>query len=169
MKPPSVHLILAALALCAAALAALARSPLPPLGRDEISAVQLAEWFRAQRPGLLVLDTRSAQAMARESLPGARPLADFDGESVDTVVLYGERQLDAAPPLGGSARYVFRLRGGIEAWNAEVLFPIIRSDASATHKREFAARAQLSRYFGGTPRVLEPGARAERNRSRRGC
>ena len=166
---PSVHLTLAALALCAAVLAALARSPLPPLGPGEISAVQLAEWIRAQRSGVLLLDMRSAQAMARESLPGARPVAAFDGESVDTVVLYGERQLDGARPLGGSARHVLRLRGGIEAWNAEVLFPVIRSDASTAHRREFAARAQLSRYFGGTPRVLEPGARAERNRSRRGC
>lgn len=166
---PTVRLTLAAFALVAAALAALARSPVPPLAHDEISAVRLAEWIRAQRPGLLVLDARSAEARASESLPGAHPLAAFDGRSVDTVVLYGERQLGAAPPLGGSARHVLRLRGGIAAWNAEVLFPVIRSDASVRHQREFEARAQLSRYFGGVPRVLERGARAERSRSRRGC
>ena len=163
----AAHLMLASLAICAAALAALARSPEPPPACDEISAVTLAEWIRARRPGVLVLDTRSAQAMERDGIPGARSAADFDGDAVDTVVLYGDRRVDEAPPLRGSPRRVLRLHGGIEAWNRDVLFPVIRGDAPEREKSEFASRAQLSRYFGGSPRVLEPGAR--RTRSRRGC
>lgn len=160
---------LAALALCAAVLAAFARSPEPPLSGDEISAVELAAWIRARRPGLLVLDTRSGDAMERDGLPGARSAADFEGDAIDTIVLYGDRRLDEAPPLRGNTQRVLRLHGGIEAWNEEVLFPAIRADASERQKREFASRAQLSRYFGGSPRVLDPGTDSPRSRSRRGC
>lgn len=166
---PAIHRVLAALAICAAALAALARSPEPPPAPDEISAVELAGWIGARRPGLVVLDTRTPDAMERDGLPGARPVAGFDGADVDTVVLYGDRRVDQAPPLRGNPQRVLRLRGGIAAWNEDVLFPVIRSDASEQLQREFAHRAQLSRYFGGSPRVLDPGAQARRTRSRRGC
>ena len=57
----------------------------------------------------------------------------------------------------------------MRAWNDEVLFPQLRRDASAPQRRAFEARAQLSRYFGGSPRVIEPGAQTQRSRSRRGC
>ncbi len=167
----AVRIVLVALALCAAALAALAGSPVPPLAEDEISAVELAEWIRARRTDLVVLDTRPEQALEADGLPGARLAADFEADTVDTVVLYGDKQLTAALPLRGSPRRVLRLRGGIEGWNRDVLFPVIRSDASQRQKTEFASRAQLSRYFGGSPRALDPGAQARRSRSRsrRGC
>jgi hypothetical protein len=165
---PALHLTLAALALIAAALAALVRNPQPPLGRDEVSAVQLAEWIRARRPGLLVLDTRRADALARDGLPGARPAGAAADAVADTLVLYAEEDLADLPARLPRASRVLRLRGGLKAWNSQVLFPVRRSDASARERRDFAARAGLSRYFGGSPRVLEPGARAERGRSRRG-
>ena len=164
-----VHSVLVALALCAAALAALAGSPVPPLARDEISAVELAEWIRDRRPGLLILDTRSAQALEAEGLPGARLAADFEVDAAKTVVLYGDKPLIAAPSLRGTPQHVLELRGGIEAWNRDVLFPVIRSDASQRQQTEFASRAQISRYFGGSPRVLDPGTQSRRSRSRRGC
>ena len=166
---PALRPALAALALCAGALAALARSPEPPLARDEISAVQLAEWLREQRPNLAVIDTRPDAARRRDGLPGARSVAEFDGDPRATVVLYGERSLDSAPALRRNPRAALRLHGGVEAWNRQVLFPTLRADASARQAREFAARARLSRYFGGAPRVLDPGAQPRHQRSRRGC
>jgi hypothetical protein len=162
--------MLAALAIGAGVLAALAGSPAPPPSPDEIGAVELAGWLRDRRPGLLVLDVRSAQAMQRDRLPGARQAAEVAGGAVDTLVLYGDRQLEHVPAVRVSARRVLRLHGGIEAWNEEVLFPAIRSDAPEREQQAFAGRAQLSRYFGGAPRVLDPGMQAARGtRSRRGC
>ena len=43
------HRTLATLAIGAAALAAIARTPEPPLAQDEVSAVELAGWIRARR------------------------------------------------------------------------------------------------------------------------
>jgi hypothetical protein len=76
--------------------------------------------------------------------------------------------IDALRPRVGDAR-LLRLHGGFEAWRDEVLFPHLRADASERERQRFAPRAQLSRYFGGTPRVLEPGTDPAQPRSRRGC
>jgi rhodanese-related sulfurtransferase len=162
--------------LCAGALAAIAGSPTPPLAADAVSAPQLAEWIRAGRAGLQVLDTRDGDAIAHDRLPGARRAADTEPDAVrgiDTIVVYADSHVDEAVVevlrRRWSPRRVLRLHGGIDAWNQEVLFPTLRADASARQQQEFESRAQLSRYFGGAPRVLEPGASSDRSRSRRGC
>ena len=166
MRP--VHRTLAVLAIATAALAAFAGTPAPALSDDEVSALQLAEWVRARQPGLLVLDTRPEADFAEGALPGARMAASAEGR-FDTVVLYGDAELHTVPPLRVQADQVLRLRGGFAAWNAQVLFPAVRADATEERKREFAEHARLSRYFGGSPRVLDPGAQAPQTRSRRGC
>jgi hypothetical protein len=172
----AVHRALMLLALGAGALAAVAGSPAPPPARGDVAAVELAEWIRARRPGLQVLDTRSPDAMWRDRVPGARSAAELATGALDaeaTLVVYADRNvdedtLDALRRRSGTTR-ILHLHGGVEAWNAEVMFPWIRADASAREQREFAERALLSRYFGGSPRVLEPGAARPHGRSRRGC
>jgi rhodanese-related sulfurtransferase len=172
----AVRIALIVMALCAGALSAIAGSPQPPPAADEIAVVELAEWIRARRPEVLLLDVRSTDALQRDGLPGARPATDFDASAPaadDTVILYGDRQVDETAAENLRARWktrrILRLHGGVDAWNAEVMFPTLRADASARQQREFAPRAQLSRYFGGTPRVLSPGASVDHKRSRRGC
>ncbi len=172
----AVRIALIVATLCAGALSALAGSPQPPPAADEITAIELAEWIRARRPGVLLLDVRSTDALQLDGLPGAHPATDFESiapAADSTVILYGDRQVEetVAERLRdrGSSQRVLRLHGGVEAWNAQVMFPILRGDASTRQQREFAPRAQLSRYFGGTPRALAPGAPVDRKRSRRGC
>jgi hypothetical protein len=172
----AARVTLAALALCAGALAAIARDPQPAPAPDEITAIELGEWIRARRAGVHVLDARSAEAMARDRVPGAVSAAGFDAAVLargDILVVYADRRtdrmvLDALRPRVGHAR-LLRLHGGFAAWNHEVLFPRIRADASERERQRFAPRAQLSRYFGGTPRVLDPGTAPTQPRSRRGC
>jgi rhodanese-related sulfurtransferase len=166
--------MLVLLALVTGALAAIAGNVAPPPAADEVSAVDLAQWIRDQRPGLLVVDLRAAEAFDRDRLPGARLVADVDADalgSADTVVVYADARADAGALRGLSnvPRVSVRLHGGIGAWNEEVLFPVLRADASAQQQRDFATRALLSRYFGGSPRLLDPGALPARGRSRHGC
>jgi len=122
---------------------------------------------------LLVVDARTTEAFDHDRLPGARLLEDVDADalaSADTVVVYADSSTDAGALRGlPSTRHVLRLHGGIAAWNDQVLFPVLRADANERQQRDFAARAQLSRYFGGSPRRLDPGAAIPRVRSRRGC
>jgi rhodanese-related sulfurtransferase len=167
---------LALLALVAGAAAAISGSPLPAPARNEVSAVDLATWIRARQPGLLVVDARAAAQADEGSVPGALPLAEIEagrlGEGA-TVVIYAEAEVEAgvvaALQRQSAAPRYLRLHGGYKAWREEVLFPVVRSDASAAQLRRFEQRAQLSRYFGGSPRQLDPGVAVAQARSRRGC
>lgn len=170
----SVRSVLAVLVLCAGGLAAYVGTPQPPLAADEVSAEQLARWIRTRHPGLQLLDTRGLEAMQGDRLPGALAANDVDAIAPgDIVVIYADGRIDEQTVETWRQRLsvpdVLRLHGGVEAWNTDVLFPVLRSDASARERRAFEARAHLSRYFGGVPRLLDPGASGERTRSRRGC
>ena len=187
-----LHRLLAVLTLAAGALAAVAQHPRPGLASDEVSAVELAEWIRARKPGLLVLDLRPADQTHSGQVPGAQMPAELklagvdhvalglarpgfiDPSELNTIVIYGPENVEplAVDVLLGRSNNpprLLRLHGGIAAWNAEVLFPSIRADASERQRKAFAARAELSRYFSGSPRVLDPGEHATAARSRQGC
>jgi rhodanese-related sulfurtransferase len=167
-----LHAVLVLLALAAGTLAAIAGGIDPPLAADEVSAVELAQWIRDQKPGLLVIDARTAEAFDQDHLPGAKLLADIDADAIDaaqTVVVYADVRADAGGLAHLDALRVLRLHGGMAAWNDDVLFPVLHADASERTQRDFIARAVLSRYFGGSPRLLDPGAMPVRGRSRRGC
>jgi rhodanese-related sulfurtransferase len=175
---PRARALLVLLALLSATLAAIAGGVAPPPAADEVSAVDLAQWIRDRRPGLLVVDLRDTEAFESDRLPGARLLADIDAaalRSADIVVVYADASAGAGALRRSSnllstvSSKLLRLQRGIAAWNDEVLFPALRADASARQQRDFATRASLSRYFGGSPRLLDPGASLARGRSRRGC
>jgi hypothetical protein len=166
---------LAVLAMACGLASALAGSARPPLARDAVSAETLAQWIRDRQPGLVLLDARAAPA-SEEGLPGATALADVGLHQMPengTVIVYGDGDVDANVlerlRQRLHAQHYLRLQGGTKAWNDEVLYPTLRSDASAAQQARFETRASLSRYFGGTPRQLDPGATAARQRSRRGC
>ncbi|UXI70591.1 rhodanese-like domain-containing protein [Tahibacter amnicola] len=164
------------MALAAGSLAAVAGSSRPPLGDSAVSATQLADLIRQRREGLLVLDVRPPGAAAVDRIPGAKALADVDLSALPSgtlVIVLGDPDVDAAFVDGlrrqaGTMRFV-QVQGGAAAWRDEVLYPVIRSDASEAQRRRFDERAQRSRYFGGVPQEWDPGTVLTRPRSRRGC
>jgi rhodanese-related sulfurtransferase len=149
---------------------------------DHVSAVELASWIRARRPGLRVIDVRSASEFRAFHIPGAEhiplealPHARF--AAGDTVVLYSEVGVHGAQAwvflraLGH--RQVFFLREGLHEWLDDVMSPTLAADAPPEAQAAFAAVAELSRWFGGTPRrltetALAPAAAPVAAR-RRGC
>jgi rhodanese-related sulfurtransferase len=163
-------------ALLLGLLTAVAGEPRPGPGADEITAMELAGWLRQQRPGLQLIDLRPADTMQGERLPGARALDQLDPQALEAaqiIVLVADGDVDAADAQALRQRWpkatLRRLHGGLRAWNAEVMAPVIRADAPAWQQADFAGRAELSRYFGGTPQVLDAAALAARPRSRQGC
>lgn len=130
---------------------------------DHVSAVELAAWIRARRPGLRVLDVRSAAEYAVFHLPTAEHLpleqlstARFSAD--ETLVLYSEAGVHAAQAwvflraLGH--RRVSFLRRGLREWLDDVMSPTLAADASAEARAEFGRVEELSRWFGGVPRRL---------------
>jgi rhodanese-related sulfurtransferase len=129
---------------------------------DHVTARELAEWIRADKPGLRVLDIRSDSEFAtyhipsaeRMSLPEVASRAPAAGE---TLVLYSEGGAHAAQAWvllrARGHEHVYFLRGGLLDWMEDVMNPIVSGDSAA----HFSA---LSRYFGGVPRAPSgaPGA-----------
>lgn len=166
---------LAVVALAGGAFAVVAGSPQAPLAADEISATELAQWLRERREGVQLLDLR-ADPDAEDGLPGAQRVAAVDRAARTRggiVVVYAERSVDTnALALWRQSEPAVdyrRLRGGLAAWQSDVLYPVLRATASPEQRQQFSERAALSRYFGGTPRQLAPGEAPPQHRSRRGC
>ena len=134
-----------------------------------MSAVQLAAWIRARRPRLRVIDVRTASEFRAYHIPGAEHvplehLAATPFADDDTVVLYSEAGVHGAQAwvflraLGH--RRVFFLRNGLHEWLDDVMSPTITADAPADAQAAFAQVAELSLWFGGTPRQVIGGRAA---------
>src|SRR5262249_48562481 len=125
---------------------------------DHVSALELAAWIRARRPGLRVIDVRTADEFRAMHIPGAEQvdlerLAHRRFAPDDPIVLYSEFGVH-----GGQAwvflralghRRVFFLRGGLHEWLDDVMSPTLPAGASPEAEAAFAQVAELSRFFGG--------------------
>jgi rhodanese-related sulfurtransferase len=147
---------------------------------DHVSAVELAGWIRARRPGLRVIDVRTDSEYRAFHIPGAEHVALEDLAHAQfaadaTVVLYSEVGVHGAQAwvflraLGH--RRVYFLRDGLHEWLDDVMSPTIAADAPAEALAAFEAVAELSRWFGGTPRWNDRSVAAvpEAPSRRRGC
>ena len=149
-----------------------------------VDAVTVAVWLRDRRPGLSVLDVRPAPAYADFHLPRAAnvppsALAGVPADSAATVVVYGDTPADAQRAWVILRAFghpdVRALEEGIRGWLVDVMNPVLPPPVTAADSLEFDRRANLSRYFGGLPRLGEPmdasGATEEvlTRMRRRGC
>lgn len=147
-------------------LAAAAVGPLPHAdgAAPPIAPLDLAEWIRARKDGLRVVDLRDRSAFDEEHVPSAEPMeiAELRSEvhPTETVVLCASEAsalARAAALLQATGhRNVFQLRGGVPAWRDEVMFPALPAGASPSERAAYERAAALSRYFGGSPRKGAP-------------
>jgi rhodanese-related sulfurtransferase len=130
--------------------------------QDHVTAIELAAWIRDRKPGLRVVDVRGAEDYATFHLPTAEnvSLTGLTRAAIrpeETVVLYSEGGTHAAQGWfflrARGIEHVYFLRGGLYEWMTEVVNPMLPADASSAQRAEFARTAELSRYFGGVPRI----------------
>ncbi|MFL5537819.1 MAG: rhodanese-like domain-containing protein [Longimicrobiaceae bacterium] len=129
---------------------------------DHVTALELAAWIRDRKPGLRVVDVRGAEEFAEFHLPNAENLSLTEIARAlfkpdETVVLYSEGGTHAAQGWfflrARGIGHVYFLRGGLYEWMTEVVNPTLPADATPAQRAEFARTAELSRYFGGVPRI----------------
>ena len=122
---------------------------------DHVTALELARWIHDRKPGLRVVDLRGATEFAAYHVPSAEnvPLQSLVAAPFpksDTLVLISDGGAHAAQAwvflqaLG--YRDVYFLRGGLQEWLDDVMSP----------SRATPDLAELSRYFGGSPRSERP-------------
>jgi rhodanese-related sulfurtransferase len=113
---------------------------------DHVTAVELAQWIRARKPGLHVIDLRTPAEFAEYHVPSSVNLAlpelvSRDFARADTLVLVSNGGGHAAQgwvlmQARGYANVYF-LRGGVQEW-----IDVLRAPE----------QKELSRYFGGPRR-----------------
>lgn len=129
---------------------------------DHVDARELADWIVAGRADYRVLDLRSAEEYAAYHVPGAEhvpmtALVDLSLAPTEKIVLYSDGGIHSAQAwfllAARGARNAYILRGGLESWTDEVLFPVL-DEASTPFQRQRNDRlAQVARHFGGQPRA----------------
>jgi rhodanese-related sulfurtransferase len=127
---------------------------------DHVTALELAEWIRARKEGLRIIDVSAEREEVR--IPGAermtlRALVVKNFRPDETVVLYSLGGAHAAQGWvflrTAGVRDVYFLRGGLQEWVDEVLNPELPASGTPAEMAEGKRIATLSRYFGGVPRV----------------
>ncbi|MEA2239952.1 MAG: hypothetical protein QOC81_4676 [Thermoanaerobaculia bacterium] len=131
---------------------------------DHVTAIELAEWIRGRKPALRVVDLRTAAEFETYHVPRSErialeSLASTPFRSTDTIVLISGGGTHASQAwvllqaLGH--RQVFFLRGGLQEWIDDVMNPTILASAPPRAMAEFKRVGEISRYFGGVPRIVD--------------
>jgi rhodanese-related sulfurtransferase len=165
MTRRTINRSLALLAGVCAAAALVAGDP-PDPNANTIDAVTLAGWIRERRPALRILDVRTRSEFEQFNIPTAQhtpedSLPVLTAEESQTIVLYGNDQADAvraAAHIRGAGD-VLVLRGGIRAWLADIMHPVLPAQATPEQEQLYQRQRELAEYFGGeASRYAEPAA-----------
>ncbi len=132
---------------------------------DQVPVRAVADDLVKGQAGYRVIDVRGEAAFAAYHLPTAEniPIGVLGTASLprnERFLLYGDDDVHAAQAwfLLKAKGYpaVYRLRGGLAAWNDEVLRPVLPDAATAEQRRDNDERASVAASFGGAPRVAAP-------------
>lgn len=178
MASPKLPGVLGGIAFVLGALALVAGSPARNNGNldvtqlakaverqeDHVTAVELARWIRDRKPDLRIIDIRDSADFDSYHIPAAErfSLEDLSTRKFDpneTLVLYSGGGAHAAQGWvflrARGYKNVFFLRGGLDEWLDEVINPQLPRNASVSDRAAMDSVAALSRYFDGSPRVVD--------------
>jgi hypothetical protein len=138
----------------------------------EIGAAELGAQLVASPESWWVVDLRPEAVAGKGRLPGALVVGPGEKGAAAAAGLVATRRLvvyaqgDLADPPAGLRSFagdVFAVRGGYEAWVAEVLSaPKPPENPTAAQVADFRARAALHAYFTGAAAVAPPALAAPR-------
>ncbi|MEP6506936.1 MAG: rhodanese-like domain-containing protein [Gemmatimonadales bacterium] len=134
---------------------------------DHVTAIELAGWIKERRGGVRIVDVRDSAEFEEYHIPGAERVSLSDLVTTpfrrdETIVLYSDGGAHAAQgwvflrSLG--YKRVYFLRGGLYEWLDDVMNPALSIDATDSARGAFKKVAEISRYFGGVPRVSDSSA-----------
>ena len=136
---------------------------------DHVSPTDLATWIIEGRADYRLIDLRDHDAFAEYHIPNAEnlplvSLAALDAAPGEKLVVYSSGDLHAAQAwmllVGRGHRGATTLRGGIEGWKKDVLFPVRPEHPTSEEKAHFEKAAHVATVFGGQPRTSAAGSGA---------
>jgi rhodanese-related sulfurtransferase len=136
---------------------------------DHVTGGELAAWIVEGRADYRLIDLRSPAEYATYRIPGAEnvPLSSLPGALLtptEKIVLYSEGGIHGAQAWmlmrGKGYANSYTLKGGLDQWKEDVLFPALPANASPLERARFERAAAMARFFGGSPRTGEAGTAA---------
>lgn len=128
---------------------------------DHLDTATLAGWIIQARSDYRLLDLRDAAEFAAYHIPTAEnipvaSLEEFPLQRNETIVLYSDGGIHAAQAWmllkAAGYRGVVTLRGGLEGWKDEVLFPVLPDQPTPQQQARLEHTLSVASFFGGRPR-----------------
>jgi rhodanese-related sulfurtransferase len=129
---------------------------------NRISSLDLADWIIKGNADYRLIDLRKEDKYNEYHIPSAENIEigvinESDLAKNQKIILYSEDEFSAAQAWfllkAKGFTGVYFLKGGLNSWRAEVLFPVQPSNSSAASLAEFNKLVQVSKYFGGAPQA----------------
>jgi rhodanese-related sulfurtransferase len=128
---------------------------------DHVEAPQLAAWIIESRADYRLIDLQSEAEYGQYHIPGAVsiPMAGLMDAGLgrqEKLVLYSDGGIHSAQAwmLLKAQGYtgVYMLKGGLEEWKDQVVFPVLADTPTADERSRDETRRAMSAFFGGQPR-----------------
>ena len=129
--------------------------------KDHVLVSDLTAWIVQGRTDYRLIDLRGEREFAEYHIPTAENLVlsslpDAGLSPTEKIVLYSDGGIHAYQAWmlmrAKGNRNLYTLKGGLDQWKDEVLFPTLAEHATPLERARFERTASLSRFFGGSPR-----------------
>ena len=128
---------------------------------DHVEATELAAWIIESRADYRLIDLRTPAEFEQYHIPTAvnipmNVLTESGLGRQEKLVLYSEGGIHSAQAwmLLRAQGYtsVSMLKGGLDAWKDQVVFPVLADHATAAERARDERLRSISAFFGGQPR-----------------
>jgi len=128
---------------------------------DHVEAPELAAWIIESRADYRLVDLRTDAEFAKYHIPTAQSipmnvLTDAGLLRQEKIVLYSEGGIHSAQAWmllrAQGYKSVYMLKGGLEEWKDQVLFPAVADNPTAAERARDERLKSISAFFGGQPR-----------------
>ncbi len=129
---------------------------------NKVTVNELADWIIQGKFDYRLIDLRDEKAYSKYHIPTSEnipveSLLDSDLMRNEKIVLYSDDETVASQAWfilrADDYHGVYILKGGLDAWKNEILFPAPPSNPTKEQLAEFEKRKEISKYFGGKPRI----------------
>jgi rhodanese-related sulfurtransferase len=129
---------------------------------DHVTAGELGGWIVGGHSDYRLIDLRSEKDYADYHIPTAEnitltSLPDAPLQANEKVILYSEGGIHASQAWmllrAKGFKRVYTLKGGLDQWKEDVLFPTLAENATPQERARFERAAALAKFFGGSPRT----------------
>jgi rhodanese-related sulfurtransferase len=129
---------------------------------DHVNVDVLADWIIQGKSDYRLIDLRNEKDFAAYHIPSSENIALSGLEQSglqhnEKIILYSEGGIHSAQAWmllrakGFAGVYI--LRGGLEEWKDQILFPHIPENPTPAQIVEFARIKEVSKFFGGSPQT----------------